>query len=287
MAAGNAEWLAAELLGALPVESRPELSFPTGLAYSPRRPFRLHFLMADGAECRRLQRQPGVTLLDLNQRPPDDFTATGWAAYLEEAVRSDRLLQVVAELARPRPTLRLPDLASLAEELVERLHDEPLAPTPREEALPGSPHCFRAAAAASDEELDTRPQVRAHSGHERFAGNGQPAHSEAATESGPSVTLVSPSALLTTTSHEMLEKLERLDDLVFDTINGRRPALEELTQLWPQLMAELPRDLLQESREQYLRYAVKLWESCLANGVRDPQWAVAALDVLCVLFDER
>ena len=71
-----------------------------------------------------------------------------------------------------------------------------------------------------------------------------------------------------------MEKLERLDDLVFDTINGRRPALEELTQLWPQMIAELPRELWAESREQYLRYAIVLWESSMTGGVRDPQWAV-------------
>jgi hypothetical protein len=58
-----------------------------------------------------------------------------------------------------------------------------------------------------------------------------------------------------------------------------------LTQLWPQLIAELPRDLWAESREQYLRYAITLWESSMGSGVRDPQWAVAALDVLAVLFD--
>ena len=97
--------------------------------------------------------------------------------------------------------------------------------------------------------------------------------------------IAGPSTLLGITSVELLEKLERLDDLVFDTINGRRPALDELTQLWPQLMAELPRELWSESREQYLRYALELWESSMSDGVRDPKWAVAALDVLAVLFD--
>ena len=71
---------------------------------------------------------------------------------------------------------------------------------------------------------------------------------------------------------------------MFDTINGRRPALAELTESWPRLSTRLPADLLAESREQYLRYAIKLWESCMSDDVRDPSWAVAALDVLCVLF---
>jgi hypothetical protein len=82
----------------------------------------------------------------------------------------------------------------------------------------------------------------------------------------------------------VFDRLERLDDLVFDTINERRPAIDELAKSWPRLSAELPADLLAESHEQCLRYAIKLCGSCLADRVRDPTWAVAALDVLCVLF---
>ena len=83
--APHAEGLLAGLLNCLPVECRPEMSFATGLVYSPRRPFRVNVVEAD-APAARLARQPGVTLLNLADKPPADFAPTGWAAYLEEAV---------------------------------------------------------------------------------------------------------------------------------------------------------------------------------------------------------
>ena len=95
----HAEWLLAGLLNCMPVECRPELSFATGLVYSPRRPFRISVVEADDAEQRRLARQPGVTLVNLADAPPDDFIPTGWAAYLEEAIRSDRLIDRCGRIA--------------------------------------------------------------------------------------------------------------------------------------------------------------------------------------------
>ena len=44
--------------------------------------------------------------------------------------------------------------------------------------------------------------------------------------------------------------------------------------------------LLAESREQYLRYALSIWEDYVEkDGHRDPARAVQALDVLCLLFE--
>ena len=86
----------------------------------------------------------------------------------------------------------------------------------------------------------------------------------------------------------MLEKLEALDDAVFDAINGSAPALECLKLLWPATLAGLGETLVADSREQYLRYALSIWEQCVdAQGLRDPLRALRALEVLCVLFDER
>ena len=45
--------------------------------------------------------------------------------------------------------------------------------------------------------------------------------------------------------------------------------------------------MLANSREQYLRFALTIWESCVDdNGIRNPARAVQALDVLCLLFEE-
>jgi hypothetical protein len=82
-----------------------------------------------------------------------------------------------------------------------------------------------------------------------------------------------------------LEKLERLDDLVFDSIAGKAAALEQLKELWPQLCEELEDPLLAESREHYLRHALSAWgQHGKPDGVRDPNAAVQLLEVLCTLF---
>ena len=49
----------------------------------------------------------------------------------------------------------------------------------------------------------------------------------------------------------------------------------------------LGEDLLIESREQYLRYALSVWEECVdAGSIRNPTRAIQALDVLCLLFGD-
>ena len=123
--------------------------------------------------------------------------------------------------------------------------------------------------------------LRAHKAHQRF---GKSASCETAAAEMPP----GPSKSLDPDSPEIVEKLEALDDAVFEAINGREESLQRLTSLWPVLRTELGEDLLAESREQYLRYAMSIWQQCVdRETVRDPLRAVHALDVLCVLFDEE
>ncbi|HEX3998854.1 MAG TPA: hypothetical protein VHX65_09915 [Pirellulales bacterium] len=299
--ARHSEGLLAGLLNCLPVECRSEVSFATGLAYSPRRPFRINVVEVDEAEQRRLARQPGTTLLNLADEAASDFVPTGWAAYLEQAIRSDRLTTLAAELHRTRAGLRLSDLAWLSDQLKARLHaGTPLPDPPAIYAEPPAPHITRLASAwgpaqPSREPDGSGPEASEFRGsdilRQPHAPHQQPARPRSsgldpqAPKTSHTAAIAGPSTLLGITSVELLEKLERLDDLVFDTINGCRPALDELSQLWPQAIAELPRELWSESREQYLRYALALWESTTNAGTRDPQWAVTALDVLSLLFD--
>ena len=85
----------------------------------------------------------------------------------------------------------------------------------------------------------------------------------------------------------MLDQLEHLDDLVYEAISGQAGAMEQLRAAWPKLADELGEELLAESREQYLRYALSIWEECAqADGVRQPTQAIQALDVLCLLFGD-
>ncbi|HEV2969767.1 MAG TPA: hypothetical protein VGY55_07240 [Pirellulales bacterium] len=269
--ADNRELLLAGLLNCLPVECRPELSFSTGLIYSPRRPFRISAVVADDVEARRLGRHSGVTVLNLREEPPADFVPSSWAAYLFEALAIDALPLVCVELERSRSGLRLSDLTWLADQLTLRLHV--CSDGAQESASP----------AVDEPRQSSRGHFKAKPARDRFDSERQ--SSQAIADCAGSCDRVAgPSKTLAAPTHEVLEKLERLDDLVFDTINGRRPSLDELSRLWPQFAAELSPDLVAESREQYLRYAIKLWEACLTDGARDPSWAVAALDVLCILF---
>jgi hypothetical protein len=85
---------------------------------------------------------------------------------------------------------------------------------------------------------------------------------------------------------EVLELLERIDDLVFAAISGDESAMTELEVLWPTVVADLDQDLVEQSREQYLRCALSICSECVEGGVQRPERAAAAIDVLCVLFEE-
>ena len=88
-------------------------------------------------------------------------------------------------------------------------------------------------------------------------------------------------------SPETLDKLEKLDDIVYEAINGQHGVMERLEAAWPVLAAELDEELLTVSRKQYLRYALSVWDQCI-GGRRPPAptRAVAAVDVLCLLFGD-
>jgi len=116
---------------------------------------------------------------------------------------------------------------------------------------------------------------RAHAAHQRrfeTAGSEKPC---------------GPSKRLKPDSPEVLERLEQLDDVVYEALDGQTTALEELETLWPEVLAELGEELVAESREQYLRYALQIWEHSLGpDGLRNAGKAAQALDVLCILFGD-
>ena len=82
--------------------------------------------------------------------------------------------------------------------------------------------------------------------------------------------------------------MEHLDDVVFDAISGKEASLAELKTLWSQVCDSLGDELLADSREQYIRYALTIWEESSQKGaVRRPAQAVQALEVLGILFDQQ
>jgi hypothetical protein len=96
---------------------------------------------------------------------------------------------------------------------------------------------------------------------------------------GPSVALHSRAQ-----SAEVLEMLEHLDDMVYAAMSGDSDALAQVEVLWPLVLDELGPELVDESREQYLRFALTVWTDFLSQPDGATTKAAAALDVLLVLF---
>lgn len=249
------EELLAAVVNCLPVECRTEFSFTTGLKYSAQRPFRLAAVADDLAEQNRLERQCGLTIVKVEQLAPHvPATRASWAAYLEKVFLQRGAMALAAALVRPRPGLNCAELPSLAAELAQELDRVKVsAPTPVGAKL-----------------------VQAHAPHSTGA----------ATSNSPGTELKRPAQILGSRTNMTMEQLEALDDAVYDTIAGRPGAFEALTTLWPRIMNQLEGDLVAQSREQYLRYAIAVWEEFLAQS-RQPEKAMAALDVLCLLFDDE
>ena len=81
-------------------------------------------------------------------------------------------------------------------------------------------------------------------------------------------------------SREAHELLEALDDAMFEAISGDESALERARDLWQRAVAALVGEQVEESREQYLRYAVETSQECDAGEVRAPSKMLAAAEVI-------
>lgn len=253
--------LVAGLMNCLPVECRTEFSFSTGLRFSVRRPFRIVTLPAGPSQWGAWQQRYNLTVLDFSGHVPTDLgPRDGWSRLVEKVLSGDRVPALAMQLSRHRPELIISDLPALALQLLEDVDATALRST---------------ATSAGRAKSPARQAHAAHQDRQRT-----PIAAEASTAVMP------PSKQLHANSREVLEKLERLDDLVFEAMAGKPNALETLRRTWPRIRLELGEELLAESHEQYLRYALSLWEEFIGSKAnRDPSRAVQALDVLCVLFD--
>jgi len=267
------EHLVAGLINCLPPECRTEFSFSTGLKYSSRRPFRIVALPGDKREHRSMHQRYNLTLLDLAESLPPEFAPIdGWARFIREVLASGRTSFLATQFSKRRFELACEDLPALGLQLLEGLDIS---------SLPAEPELL---ADKKQEGPDSGPDwwsgiQRAHAAHRRFEGSGPSTDAK----DHPAAPSESPDP----DSPETLEKLELLDDLVFEAIGGEPSAMKQLRASWSQLRAELGAELLEETREQYLRHALSIWEGYRdCDGLRDPTKAMQALDVLCVLFDE-
>lgn len=91
----------------LPVECRIELTFSTGLKYSPQRQFRLMAAPDDKMEREHLARQTGGGVLPLRDVAPVQQHESTFLAQLHDRLRLGHTHEVVALLNQPRPDLTL------------------------------------------------------------------------------------------------------------------------------------------------------------------------------------
>ena len=259
-----AEQVIAGLINCLPPECRTEFSFSTGLKFSSRRRFRVVALPDDMEEQRRIERLYNVTVLDLCADPPDEFArGDTWARFVHRVLKSGRTSLLATQLSNRRMEIAPEDLSALGLQFLEELDgllEGPNGP-PLECDPPGQ-------------------KQRAHEAHRRFE---QETRAPAVTECKPTAA----SKLIAPSDPRLLPALEKLDNLVYEAIAGQTESIGHLKSLWPRLRHELGDEMLARSREQYLRYALAIWEKCAEpDGLRHPERAIQSLDVLCVLFDE-
>lgn len=280
--APSTEHLIAGLFSCLPPQCRREFSFSTGLKYSSRRPFRIVALPEDKAEQRWMTHQSDIAVLDLHgEMPPASAPIDDWARLIGRVVSSGRIAFLATELSKRRFQLTLDDLSALGLQLLEEL-DATALQSDLEPADAPSPTSLTVG--FEEEEAPPPPKQpptkqAAHAAHTRFEKSAAAAASARQKEIGPSKTLPPQSP-------EVLEKLELLDDIVYEAINGREDTLQRLKTFLPEVLAVLDEELVLESRAQYLRYALSIWEQGAdSTGLRDPLRAMQALDVLCLLFD--
>lgn len=77
--------------------------------------------------------------------------------------------------------------------------------------------------------------------------------------------------------------LESLDDAMFAALAGDAAALELAPELWRQAVTLLERELVEESREQYLRYAAEVTWPSQAPAGRVSAAAFAAQELVDLL----
>jgi hypothetical protein len=93
-----------------------------------------------------------------------------------------------------------------------------------------------------------------------------------------------PAYVLGLSDPHVLERLELLDDAVFEAIAGKASAVEHLRQLWAEIPQIVGPQLVEESRQAYLHHALNKWSECnSAEEHRNPRLAVTLLDVIAVL----
>jgi hypothetical protein len=282
LSSNHGQLLLAGLINCLPVECRLHFSFSTGLKYSPRRPFRMVCLNGESRDERRRAVRYGLTVVDMAGKPPKELTGTcGWGGFIASIVATGKTTFFAEQLSVARPGLSISHLAPLGDRLLERMAEEPPNESdtePRLDLAISTVADFAAAVAAR-----ATDERRADAAHFRFAGLAH-APADIAVCEWPD----DPSRVVGDQCPAAIEKLELLDDLVFEAIAGKPGALDALRRLWPDVLAKVGPSLVEESREQYLRHALRVWKECVdGDQIHNPSVALATMEVICLVFGDR
>lgn len=82
-----------------------------------------------------------------------------------------------------------------------------------------------------------------------------------------------------------LALLEELDDVIFGALEGDASALDRSAVLWRQLRETTPEALIEESREQYVRRALAIWDCYQFEPSDTLGRAFAAIEILALLAE--
>ncbi len=280
--------LLAGLINCLPPSCRTELSFTTGLKYSPRRPYKINCVPAHQPEQRRALRQHEIELLDLSaERTPGLSVTSGWPGFVSCALSAGKTSFFASRVSRLGDVAEA-DLDRIGDQLLEELasqggasDDLAVMPISRSIAPDPTPSDARETVVFCEPDDTTSRERRADAAHDRASSRWTAAVAEATlTELA-----TAPADTLGPEHPQVQEQLELLDDTVFEAIAGKPEAFDRLTNLWPHTVSRLGRDQVETCREHYVRYALRLWQDC-ADGdeVRSPGVAVRALDAIAIFF---
>ncbi len=85
---------------------------------------------------------------------------------------------------------------------------------------------------------------------------------------------------------EVIEQLEHLDDIVFPAIDGDQAALEQAAPAWNKVLTTLGPETVQETRNQYLRYAQSTWKFLCRQTIHQPERILAVLKIILLLTSD-
>jgi len=96
-----------------------------------------------------------------------------------------------------------------------------------------------------------------------------------------------PSHLLHPESAQLQHLLEELDDVIFLAIKGQPDAMHQAHILWPKVLRQVGWNLVEESREQYLRFANDIYRELDREGAGSPERSIAVLEIIELLTGDK